>query len=56
MSMFSAIDAEHHLAVVMSGIRKAGQKVLPNCTEAEKQKVKEAIKIIREHCQNNISE
>jgi hypothetical protein len=41
----------------MAGIRKTGQQVLPTCTtEAEKQRVKDAIKIIREHCQNNISE
>ena len=57
MSMVSLVVAELHLQVVMSGIRKAGQEVLANCTtEAEKNRVREALKIVREHCENNLCE
>jgi hypothetical protein len=45
---------EERMTPVMNAIRKAGQSVLPGCTEPEKEKVGEAIRIIREHVQSAI--
>lgn len=41
--------------VVNAAIRKAGQVILPKCTTyGEKERVKEALKLIREYCEDRV--
>jgi len=62
MSMFSAIDAEHHLKVIKEAIAKAKKEVskeyprLPRRTPKEKILVDKALKIVWDHCSTNIFE